>query len=140
MPLIRPFASLTLEAAKLLAAAGEAEALRHGWTVAIAVVDPAGGLILFHSIDGTQPGSQDVAVAKARTAARYKRPTKAFADAIANRPVLLTMPNMVALEGGLPVIGEGQIVGAIGVSGMTSDEDGIVAAAALAAFASAPER
>lgn len=126
---------LTLDAAKRLAAAGEAEALRRGWTVAIAVVDPAGGLILFHCLDGTQPASQDVAVLKARTAARWKRPTKALEDAVAGgRHALLSLEGVVLLEGGVPVVVDGQVAGAVGVSGMTSAEDGVIAAAALAAL------
>ena len=126
---------LTLEAAKRLAAGAEAEALKRGWAVAVAVVDPAGGLILLHSLDGTQPASQDVAVLKARTAARFKRPTKAFEDAIAaGRTAVITMPGAVALEGGIPVMAGGQLVGAVGVSGMTSTEDGVIAAAAIAAM------
>jgi glc operon protein GlcG len=135
MSLIRPAPTLTLEAAKRLASGAEAEAVKRGWTVAVAVVDPSGGLILFHSLDGTQPASQDVAVLKARTAARFKRPTKALEDAIAaGRAAMITMPGAVALEGGVPVMAGGQLVGAIGVSGMTSPEDGLVAAAAIAAL------
>jgi uncharacterized protein GlcG (DUF336 family) len=103
--------------------------------VAVAVVDAAGGLILFHCLDDTQPGSQDVAVLKARTAARLHRPTKALEDGIAGgRIALLTLPNIVALEGGLPVRADGRVIGAIGVSGMSSAQDGEVAAAGLAAL------
>lgn len=123
---------LSLEAAKTLAEAGEAEARRRGGTVAIAVVNPEGGLILFHALDGTQPASQDVAIAKARAAARFKRPTKALEDAIAGgRHVLLAVPGVLPLEGGIPVVLAGAIVGAVGVSGMASSEDGVIAAAAL---------
>lgn len=126
---------LSLEAARTLAEAGEAEAKRRGWTVAIAVVNPEGGLILFHALDGTQPASQDVAIAKARTAARFKRPTKALEEAITGgRHALLGVPGVLPLEGGVPVVLAGAIVGAVGVSGMTSAEDGIVAAAALKAL------
>jgi uncharacterized protein GlcG (DUF336 family) len=126
---------LNLAAARALAEAGEAEAMRRGWTVAIAVVNPEGGLILFHALDGTQPASQDIAIAKARTAARFKRPTKALEDAIAGgRHALLGVPGALPLEGGVPVILAGAIVGAVGVSGMASSEDGIVAAAALKAL------
>jgi glc operon protein GlcG len=132
----REVRTLTLEGAKAIAAAGEAEARQREWRVAIAVVDPEGGLILFHSLDGTQPASQDIAMAKARTAARFKRPTKALEDAIAGgRTALLGVPWALPLEGGVPVTLDGRIVGAIGVSGMASSEDGIIAAAALGAFA-----
>lgn len=136
MPLTRTMPVLTLEAAKRAASAAEAEAVGRGWTVAVAVVDPNGGLMLFHSLDGTQAGSQDIAVLKARTAARFKRPTKALEDGIAGgRIALLTIPGLLALEGGVPIVVGGQIVGAIGVSGMTSAEDGVVAAAGIAALA-----
>jgi uncharacterized protein GlcG (DUF336 family) len=136
MTLYRQTRVLTLEGAKRVAAAAEAEAIRRNWTVAIALVDPSGGLVLFHCIDGTQPASQDIAVAKARTAARLKRPTKAMEDGIATgRHALLTVPGALALEGGVPIIVEGHLIGAIGISGMSSAEDGVVAAAALAILA-----
>jgi glc operon protein GlcG len=126
---------LTLDAAKALAEAGESEARRRAWPVAIAVVNPEGGLILFHALDGTQPASQDIAIAKARTAARFKRPTKALEDAIAGGShALLGVPGMLPLEGGLPIVLDGAIVGAVGVSGMASAEDGVIAAAALRAL------
>lgn len=136
MTLFRQTRVLTLEGAKQLAAAAEAEANRHHWTVAIALVDPSGGLILFHCIDGTQAASQDIAIAKARTAARLKRPTKAMEDGIADgRHALLTVPGALSLEGGVPILIEGDVIGAIGISGMTSSQDGAVAAAALATLA-----
>ena len=126
---------LTLAAAKAMAEAGEAEAARRGWTVAIAVVNPEGGLILLHVLDGTQPASHDVAIAKARSAARFRRPTKALEDAVAGgRTALLGVPGLLALEGGAPLILDGAVVGAVGVSGMASSEDGAIAAAALRAF------
>jgi uncharacterized protein GlcG (DUF336 family) len=135
MPPIRNLPVLTLEGATTLADAAEAEARRRGWTVAIAVVNPQAGLIHFRCMDGTQPGSQQVAIEKARTAANFKRPTKALEDAlIAGRTGLLSMPGIITLEGGVPVTAEGQIVGAIGISGMQSAQDGVIAAAALEAF------
>jgi len=107
--------TLTLAAAKAMAEAGEAEAARRGWTVAIAVVNPEGGLI--------------------RSAARFRRPTKALEDAVAGgRTALLGVPGLLALEGGAPLILDGAVVGAVGVSGMASSEDGAIAAAALRAF------
>ena len=128
---------ITLEGAKALAAAGETEALKRGWAVAIAVVDPTGGLVLLHVLDGTQPASQDIAIEKARTAARFKRPTKAMEDAVAGgRMSLLSVSRFaLMLEGGSPIVQDGAIIGAIGISGMTSAQDGEVAAAALAALA-----
>ena len=135
MTLTRSQLVLNLEGAKHLAAAAEAEALRRGWSVAIAVVDPAGGLIYFQALDGTQAASQDIAILKARTAARLKRPSKALEDGIAGgRVALLALPGAVPLEGGLPVVVDGQVVGAVGVSGMTSAEDGVIAQAAVAAL------
>lgn len=135
MPHLRDTTSLTLDAAKAMAAAAERYAAERGWTVAVAVVDAAGGLILFHCLEDTQPASQDVAVLKARTAARFHRPTKALEDGIAGgREALLTLPGIVALEGGLPIRAGGKIVGALGVSGMTSVQDGEVAAAGIAAL------
>lgn len=132
----RSVSFITLEGAKALAAAGEAEALKRGWAVAIAVVDPTGGLVLVHVLDGTQAASQDIAIEKARTAARFKRPTKAMEDGIAGgRMSLLSVARFaLMLEGGVPITRDGAIIGAIGISGMTSAQDGEVAAAALAAF------
>ena len=126
---------LTLEGATALADAAEAAARGRNWTVAIAVVNPQAGLIHFRCMDGTQPGSQQVAIEKARTAANFKRPTKALEEAlVAGRTGLLSMPGIITLEGGVPVIVDEQIVGAIGISGMQSAQDGIIAAAALEAF------
>jgi glc operon protein GlcG len=135
MPHLRDVRALTLDGAKALTAAAERFAIERGWTVAVAVVDAAGGLILFHCLDHTQPGSQDIAVLKARTAARLHRSTRALEDGIAGgRIALLTLPDIVALEGGLPIKVGGRIIGAIGVSGMGSAQDGEVAAAGLAAL------
>jgi glc operon protein GlcG len=132
---LRDVRALTLDAAKTMAAAAERFALERGWTVAVAVVDAAGGLILFHCLEDTQPASQEVAVLKARTAARFHRATQALEDGIAGgRTALLSLPGIVAIEGGLPIRSEGKVVGAIGVSGMTSPQDGEVAAAGLAAL------
>jgi len=132
----RSVSFITLEGAKVLAASAEVEALKRGWTVAVAVVDPTGGLVLFHSLDGTQAASQDIAIAKARTAARFKRPTKAMEDAVAGgRMSLLSVSEFaLMLEGGVPITRDGAIIGAIGISGMTSAQDGEIAAAVLAAF------
>lgn len=132
---VRQVPTLTLEAAKAMAAAAEAQAIRQGWTVAIAVVNAAGGLLLFHCLDDTQPASQEIAVHKARTAARLKRPTKALEDAVAGgRTAILSLEGVLAVEGGLPIEAIGQVIGAIGVSGMASAQDAEVARAGLAAF------
>lgn len=135
MPHLRDVRALTLDAAKAMTAAAERFALERGWTVAVAVVDAAGGLILFHCLDDTQPGSQDIAVLKARTSARLQRSTKTLEDGVAGgRIALLTLPEVVALEGGLPIRIGGRVIGAIGVSGMGSAQDGEVAAAGLTAL------
>jgi len=132
---LRQLPTLTLDAAKAIAAAAEAFALARGWTVAVAVVDAAGGLILFHFLDDTQPGSQEVALHKARTAARFKRPTKALEEAVAGgRQALLSLPGVTSVEGGLPIIVAGRVVGAVGVSGMQSSQDSQVAEAGLGAL------
>jgi glc operon protein GlcG len=121
---------ISLEAAKKMAAAAEAEARRNGWTVAVAVVDVSGGLILFHRLDRVQTASLDIAIAKARTAARFRRPTKALEDAVAGgRMAILSFEGVVAVEGGLPIVVGDDVIGAIGVSGMTSQQDGVVAKA-----------
>jgi len=132
---LRDVRTLTLDAAKAMAAAAERFASERRWTIAVAVVDGAGGLLLFHALDDTQPGSQEIAVLKARTAARLHRSTKALEDGVSGgRPALLTLPDVVALEGGVPIRVDGRVVGAIGVSGMGSAQDGEVAAAGLAAL------
>src|SRR5262245_9105874 len=115
---------ITLEAAKKMAAAGEAEASKNGWNVAIAIVDASGSLSLFQRIDDTQPGSISVAQAKARTAAWFKRPTKALEEALAaGKQAFLAVEGIVPLQGGVPVTAEGKVIGAVGVSGVTSVQD-----------------
>jgi glc operon protein GlcG len=123
---------VSLEAAKKIAAAAEAEAVKRNWTVAIAVVDVGGGLILFHRIDDVQSGSLDIAIGKARTAARFKRATRALGDAVTKGNVgIIALQGIVPLSGGLPIIVDGKVIGAVGVSGMSSDQDEIVAQAGL---------
>lgn len=121
---------LTLDGAKKVAAAAESEAKRNNWNVVIAVVDDGGNLIYLQRIDGAQTGSIDVAIQKARTAQAFKRPTKVFEDAIAGgRNALIALHGALPLEGGLPIVVGGQLVGAIGVSGVKSTEDGQIAKA-----------
>jgi glc operon protein GlcG len=127
--------ALTLDGAKRVMAAAEAEAMKNTWTVAIAVVDEAGELVLFHKIDETQAGSIDIAIAKARTAARMKRPTKALEDAVAGgRTALLAVEGLMPLEGGVPITVDGRVIGAVGVSGVTSQQDAQVATVGIAAL------
>ncbi|MCX7162797.1 MAG: heme-binding protein [Betaproteobacteria bacterium] len=119
---------LTLDDALRISLAARRAAAGNGWNVAIAVVDDGGHLITLERMDGTQKGSVRVAEQKARTATLFKRPTKAFEDAVLQgRPVMMTMPEVICLEGGLPLVRDGIHVGAIGVSGVKSSEDGIVA-------------
>ena len=126
---------ITLEAAKKMVAAGEAEAMKNGWNVAITIVGANGELILFHKLDETQPGSIAVSQGKARTSALFKRPTKAMEEMIAGgKTAFLAVEGIVPIQGGLPVIADGKVIGAIGVSGVTSAQDEQVATAALAAL------
>ena len=127
--------SIVADQAKSVAAAAIAEARKNQWTMAIAIVDTAGDLVYFERMDHTQVGSVDVAIAKARAAARFKRPTKAFQDALAAGGEgwrILSLDGAVAVEGGLPLMSGGKIVGAIGASGGTSQQDGVSAAAGAA--------
>ncbi|MCS7026823.1 MAG: heme-binding protein [Bryobacteraceae bacterium] len=127
--------SLTLEAAKQIAAAAEAEAKRNNWNVVIAIVDDGGHLVYLQRMDETQIGSIDVAIAKAQSAVKFKRPTKAFEDALLSRQAILKLPGALPIEGGLPLMVEGKILGAIGVSGVQSNQDGIIAQAGANALA-----
>jgi 2-hydroxy-3-oxopropionate reductase len=127
---------LTLEDALRITHAARRAATENNWNVVIAVVDDGGHLISLQRMDGTQKGSVRVAEQKARTAIMFKRPTKAFEDMVLQgRPVMMTMPDVICLEGGLPLIRDGVYVGAIGVSGVKSSEDGIVAAQGASALA-----
>lgn len=122
--------ALTLEAALKIAAAAEAEATKNNWNVSIAIVDEGGHLVLLHKRDNTQYGSIDISIQKAQTAAGFKRATKVFEDAIAGgRTAILGIEQVLPLEGGVPLVFNGQIVGAIGVSGVTAQQDGVVAKA-----------
>jgi uncharacterized protein GlcG (DUF336 family) len=124
--------ALTLEAAKQIAAAAEAEARKNNWTMVISVVDDGGHLIYLERMDGTQIGSVEVSQEKAVTAVRFKRPTKALEDTVAGgRQVMLKLPGATPIEGGLPIMAGTELIGAIGVSGGTSPQDGQVAAAGL---------
>lgn len=126
---------ITLEGARRILAAAEAEARKNNWNVAMAVVDESGNLIAFQKLDDTQVGSIDIAIGKARTAARMKRPTKALEDAVTGgRTVMLAVEGLVPMEGGVPVIVDGRVIGAVGVSGVTSQQDAQVASAGAAAL------
>lgn len=121
---------LTLDDAKRLLAVAQDEARRQGWSVVIAILDDGGHLIALERLDGTQLASIEVAQQKARCALMFKRPSKAMEDVIASgRLGILNLANNVPVEGGLPLIYKGDIIGAIGVSGVQSSQDGIVAKA-----------
>lgn len=127
--------NIDLTQAKLLAdaAAGKAESMN--LNVAIAVVDTAGHLVYFEKADDTQTASVDVSIAKARSASNFRRPTKVFEDAVAGgRTSILGLPGAVPVEGGVPIVSNGKIIGAIGISGASSAEDGMIAAAAINAI------
>jgi len=126
--------ALSLEAAKKIAAGAEAEAAANGWNVAIAVTDAAGELIVLHRRDGTQVGSIDVAIRKAETAARFRRPSGAFQDGLAAGNQWVLTLGVLAIEGGLPITVDGQVIGAVGVSGVTPAQDTQIAQAGVAAF------
>jgi uncharacterized protein GlcG (DUF336 family) len=122
--------SLNLDAARAIGNAAEAKARELSFTNSIAVVDDGGNLIYLVTMDGTQVGSIHVAQEKALAALRFKRSTKLFQDmVVGDKPHMAFLPGAVPVEGGLPLFVDGQIYGAIGVSGMPSDKDGIVAQA-----------
>jgi uncharacterized protein GlcG (DUF336 family) len=127
--------NITLEAAKKIAADSEKFAAEKQWTIIVAIVDTGGNLVLLQRMDNTQIGSIDVAIAKAKTANAFKRPTKSFEDGIANGGTslrILNVPGITPVDGGEPIFSNGKIIGAIGVSGMSSAQDGEVVKAALA--------
>ena len=129
--------AITLDAARKVMAAAEAEAARNQWPMVIAIVDSTGHLVMLHRMDQAQYGSSKIAPLKAETALDFRRSTKVFEDAIAaggQGVRTVTMPNVLALEGGLPILRNGEVIGAIGVSGMRSDQDAQVARAGIAAL------
>jgi len=129
---------LTLEVALRIADAAKAEALRRGSTVVIVVVDEGGYPLVLERLDNTQVASVDVGIAKARTAAIFRRPSKVFEDQVKNgRVAALALPGATALQGGIPIEYKGVVIGAIGVSGNTPQEDEDIAIAGAAAAAQA---
>jgi glc operon protein GlcG len=117
---------ITLENAKKAAAPALAEAANNKWSVAVAIVDSAGNLVYYEKMDNTQLGSAAIAIDKARSAALFKRPTKAFQDVLASGGDglrVLRLQGAVPIEGGIPLLLDGKIIGAIGVSGATSAQD-----------------
>jgi uncharacterized protein GlcG (DUF336 family) len=129
--------SITAETAKTLAAPAIAEAKKNNWTMAVAIVDPAGDLVYFEKMDETQVGSTQIAIDKARSAARFKRPTRVFQEALAAGGAgvrMLGLTGAVPVDGGVPLLRDGKVVGAIGCSGGTSEQDGVCANAGASAL------
>jgi glc operon protein GlcG len=116
--------SINLATAKKIAAATIAECQKNKWNVAVAVVDTHGSLLYFERLENTQYASNDIAIGKARAAATYQRPTRAFAEVInKGGPATATLPGVFASPGGVPIMVDGKVVGAVGVSGVTGDQD-----------------
>jgi glc operon protein GlcG len=129
--------SIPVEDAKKAAALSLAEARKNNWMVAVAVVDPSGNLVYYEKMDNTQLASANVSIDKARSAALFKRPTKALQDALAaggDGLRILRLQGATPIEGGIPLVSDGKIVGAIGVSGAASAQDAQCAKAGADAF------
>jgi len=130
-------APIKLEQAKQIVAAADAEARKNGWSVAISVVDAGGHLVLLQRLDDTQIGSIEISRQKAVSAVHFRRPTKAFADLLAGGGEglrVLKVEGAVPIDGGLPIVKDGKIIGGVGVSGVQPGQDAQVAVAGLAAL------
>lgn len=131
-------APISVEAARKVAGAAIAEGKKNNWAIAVAVVDGGGYLVYFERVDGTQTGSIELAIEKAQSAAAYKRSTKFLEDRIvAGRLQYLRQTGAVPIEGGLPLVVDGKVVGGIGVSGVRSEQDGVCAQAGVDVLAPA---
>jgi len=127
--------ALTLEVAKRIAAVSAEHARKNDWAVVISIVDDGGHLVYFERMDNVQTGSIQVAIKKAETAVAFKRPTRLFEEAVAQgRTVLVSLPGGMPFEGGVPIAVDGQIIGAVGISGATAQQDGMVAQAGVDAL------
>ena len=127
--------ALSLEDAKRVAAAARVEAEKNGWAIVIAVVDDGGHLMYLERMDGAQKASSRIAEEKGRTAILFKRPSKSIEEVVLEgRIVMMGLPGAVPLEGGVPLMKDGQFLGGIGISGVQSFQDGIVARAGAAAL------
>lgn len=128
-------APISVDIAKKAAAGAVAEARKNSWGMVVAITDGGGHLVYLERMDGTQYASVDIAVRKAQSAASYRRPSKVFEDAVAGgRNAVLGLTGAMPIEGGLPIVMDGRIVGAIGASGGTAPQDGVVAAAGINAL------
>lgn len=114
---------ITTAAAKKIAAGVIAECTANKWNVAVAVVDTAGGLVYYERMEDTQTASFDIAIMKAKAAATYRRTTRVFMEGINKTPATATLPGVVGSPGGVPIFASGKIIGAVGVSGVTGDQD-----------------
>ncbi len=126
---------ITIEAAKKIAAATLAECRSNKWNVAVAIVNTHGSLVYYERMNNTQSASAQIAVDKAKVGAMYRRTTRVFADVIAKSgPAVMTLPGVVASPGGAPIMSGGKVIGGVGVSGVTGDQDEQCAKAGLAAM------
>jgi uncharacterized protein GlcG (DUF336 family) len=134
MPFDIPYgAAIPLERAQAVIAAAIAESAKHGWKENVAVAGPSGDLIAFQAMDGAQLASVPIAIHKARVAARFRRDTKVFEDNVQKGIIYqLTLDDVIASRGGIPLVEDGKLIGAIGVSGATGSQDGVVATAGTA--------
>jgi glc operon protein GlcG len=126
--------AIGIETARKVMSAAEAEATKNNWAVVIAILDSGGNLVMLHRLDDTQLASTEIAQGKARTALLFKRPTKVLDDAISSGGVglrFLALKDIVPLEGGVPIVLDGKIIGAIGVSGVLSSQDAQIARAGI---------
>jgi glc operon protein GlcG len=126
---------LSLEDANKIVAAAKAEARKNNWNVTIAIVDDGGFLVHLERLDGAPAQSATIATAKAWTAAATRTPTKTLEDMVKERPAIVAFPGRLAVQGGLPIMHQGECVGAVGVSGVKSHEDEQIAKAGLQALA-----
>ena len=126
--------ALTASDVQQMASACRAEAEKNKWNVTVAIVDDAGFLLYLERLDGAGPMTAEVAAAKARTAAVTRRSTKLWEDLVKDRPVMMKFPDNMPIQGGVPIMAQGECVGAIGVSGVQSQQDEQVASAGIAAL------
>jgi glc operon protein GlcG len=134
-PMLATKKVLTLEVAKQIAAASGQFAKKNQWNVVTAIVDDGGHLLYFERMDDVQTGSIEVAIQKAKTAAAFKRPSRLFEEAVAEgRTALVRLPGGIPFEGGVPISVDGQVIGAIGISGVTAQQDGMIAQAGVDAL------
>jgi glc operon protein GlcG len=125
--------TLTLAIAKQIAMASEKEALKNGWMMFITIIDDGGTVVYLERVDDAQIGSYEVSIEKAQTALKFRRPTKAFEDLVnSGRPAIIKLPGALPIEGGIPLMADGKVIGAIGVSGGSSQQDAQVAQAGVA--------